>query len=124
MGFLDGIFGGKVSNPLVVSAIEKYRAETTDDNLVDLWQKFLKAKVLVATTIDGAKSFNGSKIREAVGLPFHTHANENGDNLLAVFTDNETFTAFAGETTPCVTMTGEQALLLTSAKGLLGMYVN
>src|SRR5262249_32648839 len=98
MGLL-GLFSSNISNPLLVAAIEKYCGDGNDENLVDLWDKFLKSKVLLATTADGAKAFGKVKqMREAVGLSFHCTTNERGDNLLIVYSDTETFKARVPET--------------------------
>src|SRR5581483_2910556 len=99
MGLLDGLFSSKVSNPALVSAMEKYRGESSEDNLVDLWQKFLKSKVLLATTQEGAKEFGKVKqIKDAIGLPFNTVPTTGSDNLLTIVTDNESFEAILGST--------------------------
>jgi tetratricopeptide (TPR) repeat protein len=125
MGFLEGLFQHNISNPALSAAIEKYGTDQSEDNLVDLWQKFLKAKILLATTQDGAKNFAKVKqMREAMGISFHLVSTEHGDSLLTVYTDSETFKAHVPETTPSVTVTGEQAVQLATAKGMLGLALN
>ncbi|HEY9793116.1 MAG TPA: tetratricopeptide repeat protein [Candidatus Obscuribacterales bacterium] len=124
MGLL-GLFGSNISNPALVAAIGKYCGDANDENLAELWNLFLKSKLLLATTADGAKNFGKVKqMREAVGISFHCATNERGDNLLMVFADSETFKAHVPESAAHVTMTGEQAFQLASAKGLLGMIIN
>jgi hypothetical protein len=124
MGFLDSLFGSKVSNPAVLSAMEKYAKETSDENAADLWQKFLKGKVLLATTADGKEGYKKAKsAREAVALPFTTVSNEKGDTLLAVFVDNAALEAFS-PTTPFVVASAEDAVIIAAGKNFNGMMLN
>lgn len=124
MGFLDKLFGKKVTNPVVDSAIEAYAKITTDDTLVDLWQKFSKAKILVGAPRDTKSSFGRIKqIKDAVTLSFTTCQNERGENTLAIFTDSEAAERYQpGLET--VTMTGDDALTVAAGKGLNGLTLN
>jgi tetratricopeptide (TPR) repeat protein len=128
MGLLDDLFGAKLQNAPLVSAIDAYNAEPTDEKVAALWQLFLKSKVLLATTADGAKAFNkakGGNIREAAGLPFRTSSSSHGEMMLAVFADNDALAAFdsSGVAAPVVA-TGDQALLITTIKGFIGLVLN
>lgn len=125
MGFLDFFFATKVANPALIAAMEAYRSDSSDEHLLDLWQKFLKSKVLLATNPDAAKTFAKTKtIRDALALPFSTHTNEHGDVLLAVYADSSSFSELVPSPQVCVVTTGENAFILASGKSMLGMAVN
>ena len=125
MGLLESFFGGRVANPALLSALAAFKADGSDDNLIQIWQRLLKGKVLLATTPEGAKSFSKIRqIRDAISVPFQSDTNARGDVLLAVFTDNDAYHQFAHDSQTSVTMTGEQAFILASSKGLLGLSVN
>lgn len=124
MGFLDLLLGSKVTNPALVSAMEAAAKDPTDELLVDLWQKLLKAKVLLATTADGKEGFKRIKQpREAVALPFTTVMNAKNEADLAVFSDNAALEAFAPGT-PFVAVTGEEAFTIAAGKNYGGLILN
>lgn len=124
MGFLDLLLGSKVSNPALVSAMEAAAKDPTDELLVDVWQKLLKAKVLLATTADGKEGFKRLKQpREAVALPFTTVMTAKSEAELAVFTDNAALEAYAPGT-PFVAVTGEDAFTIAAGKNYGGLILN
>ena len=124
MGFLDLLFGAKVSNPALLSVMETLSTNPSDEHTVDLWQKLLKTKVLLATTAEGKDSFKKVKqAREAQAVPFTVVHTGNGESDLAVFTDNASLEAFAPGS-PFVVVTGEDAFAIASGKNYNGLVLN
>jgi tetratricopeptide (TPR) repeat protein len=125
MGLLNSLFSGNVSNPTLLSAVERYLGEATDDNLVDLWQRLIKSRVIIALPGEAAKSFAKIKnINEAFGLPCMTTSKDNGDHLLIVFSDSAFFKGAVPDNMQAIAVTGEQAYQLAVGKGLFGMALN
>ncbi len=124
MGFLDNFFKTKVTNPVLISAMEAYASNASEENTVDLWQKLMKSKVLLATTEEGRSNFGKIKqIRDAISLPFTTQNSDKGEIQFAVFTDNEALEKFS-DSTACVALNGDQVLILAAGKGINALLLN
>src|SRR4051812_11869768 len=106
MGLLNQIFGGEVSNPALISAAKSFSSDGTEENLVQVWNKFLKSKVLLSATAKTAKALGKVKqLKEAFKLPLSTHTSERGDNLLTVYCDTNSFRASNPEGMQAITVT-------------------
>jgi tetratricopeptide (TPR) repeat protein len=124
MGFLDLLLGSKVSNPALVAVMETLAKNPSDEHIADLWQKLLKAKVLLATTQEGKEGFKRVKQpKEAVGIVFTTVMKEKNEADLAVFTDNAALEAFAPGS-PFVIVSGEDAFAIATGKNYNGLVIN
>lgn len=122
MGLLDGLLGGRLSNQPLVNAITAHFMQPTDDSLVNVWQSFLKTRVFVATTEDGARTFSRAKNPETAKIPWHSVKEKEHQGLLACFADNESFDAYAPEGWVKVAVSSDQALAFArnaKARGLL-----
>jgi tetratricopeptide (TPR) repeat protein len=125
MGFLQVLFQSEINNPALLSAMEKYRQLSSDDNLVSLWQKFLHSKIVLATSPENARVVAKLKnMRDTMGLSFHTVSNEKNDSLLALYVDTETFKQAELTGMVSLVLRGEQAYELVVTKGFMGMVLN